>query len=335
MATSGEPPYLRIVAEIRRRIADGELRPGDRVPSVRQLARDWNVALATATRALTTLSQQGAVRAQPRVGTVVAAPEPAPARPRRRTESPAPRPAETELTRERVVRAALDIADTEGLEALSMRGVAARLGVATMSPYRYVHSKEELVLLMADAAYGERGYPDPAPEDWRDRLELGARTLWALHRRHPWLAQLSPLTRPLPLPNLMVHGEWVLAALDGLGLDPSTMLDLNVLIYSFVQGLAVHLERETQARAATGLSEEEWITRQGPAMDALAGSGDHPNYARLLASFARTGYDLDLDRLFETGLHALLGGFATLVEERGAGAQVERATGTQAERAAG
>jgi hypothetical protein len=125
----------------------------------------------------------------------------------------------------------------------------------------------------------------------------------------------------------MVHGEWVRAARDGLGLDPSTMLDLNVLIYNFVQGLAVRLERETQARAATGLSEDEWITRRGPAMDALAGSGDHPNYARPLASFARTGYDLDLDRLVETGLRALLDGFVTLVEERAAGAQVERTTG--------
>ncbi|MBE1485023.1 GntR family transcriptional regulator [Plantactinospora soyae] len=318
MAATVEPPYLRIVREIRRRVAEGELRPGDRVPSTRQLASEWGVALATATRALTTLNQEGVVRAQPRVGTVVAAPdpEPEPSRSRRRpTPNPA-HPAEPELTRERVVHAAIGIADTEGLEALSMRGVAARLGVATMSPYRYVHSKEELTLLMADAAYGERGYPGPAPDGWRARLELGARTLWELHQRHPWLAQLSPLTRPLPLPNLMVHGEWVLAALDGLGLDPATMLDLNILVYSFVQGLAANLEREAQARAASGISEQEWIDGQAPALDALAGSGNAPTYAKLLTSFARTGYDLDLDRLFETGLRALLDGFAALVEER-------------------
>jgi hypothetical protein len=185
-----------------------------------------------------------------------------------------------------------------------------------MSPYRYVGSKDELTLLMADAAYGEQGYPEPAPAGWRNRLELGARTLWALHRRHPWLAQLTPLTRPLPLPNLMVHGEWVLAALDGLGLDPSAMLDLNVLIYSYVQGLAVHLERETQARSSTGLSEQEWIDGQADALGALADSGNHPTYAKLLAGFARTGYDLDLDRLFELGLRSLLDGFAVLVRER-------------------
>ncbi|MFC6019533.1 GntR family transcriptional regulator [Plantactinospora solaniradicis] len=318
MAATTEPPYLRIVRDIRRRIAEGELRPGDRVPSTRQIATQWGVALATATRALTTLSQDGVVRAQPRVGTVVAAPdtEPEPSRNRRRATPNPTQSTEPELTRERVVGAAIGIADAEGLEALSMRGVAARLGVATMSPYRYVHSKDELTLLMADAAYGERGYPEPAPAGWRARLELGARTLWELHQRHPWLAQLSPLTRPLPLPNLMVHGEWVLAALDGLGLDPATMLDLNILIYSFVQGLATNLEREAQARAATGISEEEWIDGQAPAIDALASSGNHPTYVKVLDSFARTGYDLDLDRLFETGLRALLDGFAVLVQER-------------------
>jgi AcrR family transcriptional regulator len=290
------------------------------VPSTRQIATQWGVALATATRALSTLSQDGVVRAQPRVGTVVAAPdaepEPEPGRSRRRGTPNPTQSTESELTRERVVRAAIAIADAEGLEALSMRGVAARLGVATMSPYRYVHSKDELTLLMADAAYGERGYPEPAPVGWRVRLELGARTLWELHQRHPWLAQLSPLTRPLPLPNLMVHGEWVLAALDGLGLDPATMLDLNILIYSLVQGLATNLEREAQARAATGISEEEWIDGQAPAIDALANSGNHPTYVKILDSFTRTGYDLDLDRLFETGLRALLDGFAVLVEER-------------------
>nr|BFE81516.1 hypothetical protein GCM10020093_041170 [Planobispora longispora] len=58
------------------------------------------------------------------------------------------------------MRAAVEIADAEGLEALSMRGVAARLGVATMSPYRYVGGKDDLILLMADAVYAEASYPD-------------------------------------------------------------------------------------------------------------------------------------------------------------------------------
>jgi AcrR family transcriptional regulator len=197
-----------------------------------------------------------------------------------------------------------------------MRGVAARLGTATMSLYRHVAGRESLVLLMADAAFGEQGYPDRAGAGWRHRLEIGARTMWALFRRHPWLAQLNPLSRPLPLPNLAVHAEWALGALDGLGLDATTMLNLHILLYSQVQGIAVNLEREAQAQAATGMSGEEWIDTQTPAFDAIAASGRYPIFAGVLARLAEEGYDLDLDELFELGLRAVLDGFAAIIEER-------------------
>lgn len=309
-----EPPYLRIAAEIRGRIADGRLRPGDRVPSTRQIARDWGVALATATKVLTLLRQEGLVRARPRVGTVVASPvAAAPAAPAARATPAAPVHAPEpagEMSRERVVRAAVELADAEGLDALSMRGVAARLGVATMTIYRYVAGKDDLVLLMADTVFGELGCPGEPPAGWRARAERGARTLWAVHRRHPWLAQLNSLFRPLPLPSLLIHGEQLLAAFEELGFDETTRLDLQVVIYSHVQGLAAHLEREVLAEAATGLSEEQWMEMHAPALGSIAASGRYPAFARLLAGLADDGYDLDLDRLFELGLRILLDGLA-------------------------
>ncbi|MFV2120761.1 GntR family transcriptional regulator, partial [Streptomyces sp. Act-28] len=67
-----QAPYRRITADIRRRITEGELLPGDRVPSTRKLAEQWGVALATATRALTELRLEGYVETRPRAGTVVA-----------------------------------------------------------------------------------------------------------------------------------------------------------------------------------------------------------------------------------------------------------------------
>lgn len=293
------------------------------------------VALATATKALTVLRQEGLVRAEPRVGTVVAEAPPVrsghPAASGRgpasghgsphgpgpaRDHGPAP---ERELTRERVVRAAIEIADTEGLAALSMRSVAARLGVATMSPYRHVAGKDDLVLLMTDAAFGESSYPAEAPSGWRARLELSARMLWALCRRHPWLAQVSSLTRPLLLPNLMIHAEWALSALDGLGLDPAVMMNLHVLVYSYVQGIAVNLEREAQAEAVTGLSEEQWMDTQESAFAALAASGDYPTFVRLSGALE---YDLRLDELFEFGLKPMLDGLAVFIESQ----RAERST---------
>ncbi|WP_328926666.1 GntR family transcriptional regulator [Streptomyces sp. NBC_00190] len=317
--TPGDPPYLRIVAAIRRRIADGELAPGDRIPSTRQIAAEWGVALATATKALTTLRLEGLVEARPRIGTVVAgaataAATAAPVTPTRRRPSPAADP-EQELSLDRIVRAAIEIADAEGISALSMRGVAARLGVAAMSTYRYVPSKEDLVLHMADAAFGEESYPADAPEEWRPRIELGARTLWKLYRRHPWLAQLSSLTRPLLVPNLIVHGEWVLGALDGHGLDPTTLFDIHVLLYSQVQGLAVHLEMEAHAEAATGQSEDQWMDSRAPALRDLMESGRFPTFAKVVGAF-EDGYDLRLDALFERGLRALLDGLTPVVEGR-------------------
>ncbi|MER7752198.1 TetR/AcrR family transcriptional regulator C-terminal domain-containing protein [Kitasatospora sp. NPDC097643] len=343
-----DPPYRRIADELARRIADGSLAPGERVPSTRQIAREWKVALATATKVLATLRLEGLVEARPRVGTVVAtrvtsavtpAATPPRAAPRRRAPGAVPPgpvgpagpavpataaptdPAAAELTRDRIVRAAVEIADGEGLAGLSMRSVAARLGVAAMSPYRYVAGKEELVLLMADAAFGEEGYPaEPAggrsPEQWRARLELGAHTLWRTYRRHPWLAQVGALTRPLMVPALLDHAEWALAALDGHGLDPVTMLDLHVLLYSYVQGIAVHLERETQAEARTGLTEQEWMDRRAPALAALVGTTRHPVFARVTAGL-RDGYDMDLDALFAFGLRPLLDGVAVMIDEAG------------------
>jgi len=311
-----ESRYEGIATELRRRIIQGELTPGARVPSTRRIAAEWGVAMATAAKALATLREEGLVRAEPRSGTVVAGPVrggPVPAGPRREYHAaPAGRP--QKVTRERIVRAAIEIADSEGLAALSMRGVAARLGIATMALYRHVAGKDALILLMADTVFGERGYPAQAPPGWRTRLELGARTLWSLYRRHPWLAQLAPITRPLPLPNMAVHGEWMLAALAGTGLRAAALCDLHVLLFSYVHGIAVHLEREQQALGASGLSEDEWMDNQAPALAAITASGRYPTFAALLDTLNADGYDLILDDLFELGLRTLLDGLAIRFE---------------------
>lgn len=147
-------------------------------------------------------------------------------------------------------------------------------------------------------------------------MEWGARSLWTLHRAHPWLAQIGPLTRPLILPHLMAYSEWMLKALDGQGLDPTTMLNLNALLYSHVQGIAVQLEREAQAASITGLSEDQWLDTQAPALAAITASGDYPTFTQVIEAVGESGYDLDLDELFEIGLSSMLDGVAALIEGR-------------------
>jgi AcrR family transcriptional regulator len=303
-AAGAEPPYVTIANELRARIREGELRTGDKIASTRALARKWNVALATAAKALAVLSQEGLIEAVPRVGSVVAEPKPRAALPVAR---------EQELSRDRIVVAAIAIADAQGLDALSIRGVAAKLGVPVMSLYRHVSSKDELVLAMTDAALGEAAFPVDPPRGWRARLELGARLECQTYRRHPWLARLITLTRPNPLPNALRYAEWMLSALDGLGLDGRAMLQIHIVVHSFVAGIAANLEAEAQAEADSGMSEGEWMQTQEATFAKLAGSGAYPTFDRLLQGMA-DGFDLDLDALFEFGLRPLLDGFAAMIE---------------------
>lgn len=311
------PPYARIVNELRRRIEAGELRAGDRVPSTRQVAREWGVAMATAAKALTTLGQTGLVRTVPRVGTVVAAPEsqpgPQPRAPRRREA----RDAEPELTRERIVGAAVRIADTEGLGALSMRRVAAELGGATMSLYRHVSGKDDLLLLMADAVFAENRLPETPPSGWRAQLELVARLHWKVYRRHPWMARISSLTRPMLAPSGMAYTEWAMRALAEVGLDLATTLHFAVMMAGYSQGIAVNLESELEAEQNTGITSDEWMESQYSTLDAIMASGRFPMLARIME---QDDFDLELDRVFELGLNLMLDGLAVLVERARAGA---------------
>jgi len=159
-----EPPYRRIADEIRARIADGELRPGDLVPSARGITREWGVALATATKVLATLSAEGVTRPLPGRGTVVAdlavpaGPESGPAGVARRAEG------DPDLTRERIVAAAVRVADAEGLAQLSMRRIATELSASPMSLYRHVNGKDELLTAMQDNVISEYPLTAQPPE---------------------------------------------------------------------------------------------------------------------------------------------------------------------------
>lgn len=294
-------PSLRIAAALRRRITSGDLGPGDRLPSTRKISEEWDVAIATATRALGELQREGLTEVRPGVGTVVAARRPAEA-------------GESELSRARIVRAAMAFADAEGLAALSMRGVAAKLDAPPMSLYRHVASREALVMLMIDAAFGEEPLP-PKPAGWRARLELAARSQWALYRRHPWLVQAQSLMRPVALPQVLRYAEWVLSSLDGHGLAAGTMMHVHMTIFSHVLGVAVNLEAERQAEAATGMSHDAWVESQTGDFLAIADSEQLPTFKRVLGELDQ-GFDADLDTVFEFGLKPLLDGLEPLFRGR-------------------
>jgi AcrR family transcriptional regulator len=304
--TKANPPYLRIVDEVRQRIASGELRPGDRVPSARRITQDWGVAIATATKALATLQQEGLTTVRPGVGTVVAgaAPAPTPRQPvgARRAEG---HDRAAELTRQRIVRVAIDIADADGIAELSMRRIAAELGVATMSLYRHVPGKDDLILFMIDAALGEERFPATPPTGWRARLELCARIQWTLFRRHPWLAPTMSLTRPQLAPNALAHTEWVLNAFEQSEVGLDDRMYIHVMLFSYTRGVATAIEPEAEAEQETGMTSDEWMESQEQQVRALLGSNTMSSFLRMAQ---RDDFEFDLDRLFEFGLARLLDG---------------------------
>jgi AcrR family transcriptional regulator len=296
-----EAPYQVIAAEIRRRIAAGELKAGERVPSTRALVRDFGVAMATATKALQALQQERLVHASPGVGTVVGPP------PRSRPGVRAAQPdAGVDLSRVEVVRVGFEIADAEGLPALSMRRIAAELGVSTMALYRHVGGKDALVLQMVDTALGE--FPlGAAPRSWRGAVAAVARAQWAAYRRHLWLASAISLGRPQLLPNLLPHTDAVLRALGRI--DKTEALYAAISVFAYVRGVALAMETEAQAEQDTGLTADEWADRQADQMAVLIATGNLTGFRELLAD--GFDFDYDLDRLFEFGLELMLDGLKT------------------------
>jgi AcrR family transcriptional regulator len=297
------PPYRRIADAVRDRITRGELRVGDRVPSARQITRDWGVAIATATKALAVLRDEGLTTPRPGVGTVVAEPATAPLRRQER-----------DLDRDRIVGAAIRIADTDGMPQLSMRRIATELGVPTMSLYRHVPSKDDLILAMIDAVFGEERLPGTRPSGWRAQLDFAARLQWAMFRRHPWLASTLSLTRPQMAPNAMRMTEWVIDAFDGTGLAPGERVYVHILLFSFVRGVASALEPEAEAVRETGMTNDEWMDTQSAAFEAVVDAHAMVNFQRFVAA----GFDFDLEQLFQFGLERLLDGLEPFVR-RGLG----------------
>ena len=294
-----EAPYQVIAAELRRRIEAGELLPGDRVPSTRALVRDFGVAMATATKALQVLQADQLVHAAPGVGTVVGPP------PRSLRTAVAP-DGVPELNRDEVVRMGIAIADAEGLAALSMRRIATELGVSTMALYRYVGGKDALVVQMVDAAIGE--FPlGELPVHWRDAVTAVARVHWAAYRRHLWLASAISLSRPQLVPRLLPHTDAVLRALHGF--EKGAALSTTISLFAYVRGIALVMESEAQAEQDTGITADEWATRQGDQMAALIAAGNLTAFQELLADGFE--YEYDLDQLFEFGLGVFLDGLST------------------------
>ncbi|NGO77420.1 TetR/AcrR family transcriptional regulator [Streptomyces sp. YC504] len=221
-----------------------------------------------------------------------------------------PKPA---LTLDRIVEAAVELADREGIAAVSMRRLSTELGTGTMSLYRYVPGKAELLDLMLDKVQGEAVAEETAvPRQWRECVETMAHKQLAHYRAHPWLLKVNQ-ARTVLGPSAMRSMEVVIAPLRTMGLSDPELLSVIVTVTNWVMGHARTEADTVEAVKATGLSDEEFWGSQQPFLERAMLSGDFPQ----MASLSEETFSYAFDH-FEFGLARLIDGFATLVEERAA-----------------
>lgn len=216
---------------------------------------------------------------------------------------------------ESVVRAAIELADAEGLDAVSMRRVAERIGLGTMSLYTYVPGKGELLDLMLDTVYGERardvGRDAGSP---RAALEAMARDQWDFHHRHPWTLSIAS-SRAVLGPNETDAYEAALSLAADLPVPAREIVAIVDAVSMYVRGAAREAVEAAAAERVTGMTEMEWWTARDAILTEKMTADRYPTLGRLESEGAfAVPPDTDNYNLrfivddFEFGLQRLLDG---------------------------
>jgi len=227
---------------------------------------------------------------------------------------PGPKPA---LTVDDIVAAAIELADADGMAALSMRTVGDRLGRTAMALYTYVPSKAELLDLMYDHVLSELPTDYPLDDGWRGALAAWAADLRACYLRHPWVLGISQ-ARPTLGPHEFALRETLATILRATGLAPPALRAVLGALLHFVHGVARVTAEVRQAAAATGSSDEEWwYARSGALAEVAPDLAERYPSALWIESERAMPADDELPYLeqeaaenFSTGLGVLLDGIA-------------------------
>lgn len=211
------------------------------------------------------------------------------------------------LTLERIVTAAVAIADREGLPAVSLARVATALDAATTSLYRHVRSKDDLVVVMRDAATAPP--PDPPPSDpgrWLESLAAVARQIYDLYQRHPWVIQV-PTSGPPRTPNELAWGEHMLRALSHTTLSAHDRIRAVTLISGYVREQA-RLTLDPAVAHGGEAAAVDYFEFLGSVLT----PNRYPMFCRLFADRANTGSIDYTAEDFQFGLDRILAGLAEL-----------------------
>lgn len=211
------------------------------------------------------------------------------------------------LTLGQIVTAGIELADTDGIEALSMRKLAQKLDVGTMSLYRYVPSKAELLDLMLDAVVGpSQARRTAAERGWREFLSTTARETRKLYITHSWALQVN-WSRPVLGPNSVADLNLFLTGVKNLSLSDQEKMNLATVIDSYVTGTVRQELLWLNASSESGMSDDEFWTYQLPTLNRVMSSGRFPAMAEL----SENTFDSTWEENFEFGLELILDGLET------------------------
>ncbi|TDQ52964.1 TetR/AcrR family transcriptional regulator [Actinorugispora endophytica] len=227
-----------------------------------------------------------------------------------------PRPS---LSLEAIIRAAIEVADTEGLGAVSMSRVAKQVGFTTMALYRHVGGKDELLMLMADTAGGSPPEPAGTGAEWRAGLEHWAREHMRTTLLHPWVLDV-PITGPPVGPVTLAWLDSGLRSLAGTGLAEDEKVAVILLLTNYVRGealLARGLPREAPDGGAGGPAAGAYER----IVSGLVDAGKYPALRTAIEAgvFGDSAESTDAD--FSFGLRCVLDGVESLVARRAAEGQ--------------
>ncbi|MET7270806.1 TetR/AcrR family transcriptional regulator [Streptomyces flaveolus] len=218
------------------------------------------------------------------------------------------------LDRERITEVTVRLLDADGLAKFSMRRLAAELNVTAMSVYWYVDTKDELLELALDAAFGELRVPDPEAEDWRDQLRTLAGENRALLVRHPWLSQLIGTYLNIG-PHSLAFSRAVQRVIRRTGLPAHRVTGAISAVFQFVYGYGT-IEGHFFGRAAdTGLSPDEYFQHSMSAVNESPDTAGVIEESRDIMA-ARGGDTVAemLERDFDFALELLIAGIEAMVE---------------------
>ncbi|MBP2330006.1 AcrR family transcriptional regulator [Kibdelosporangium banguiense] len=216
-----------------------------------------------------------------------------------------PRPAHS---RADIAAAGIRIADTEGIEAVSLRRVASEMGTGTTTLYRYIATKDELFDLMIDSAIGERE-PPARTGDWQADLRAIAYEHRARVLRHPWLAAL-PATRPTLGPNSLAWLDAAYATVDVLDLSADEVLAQVGTLLTFVRGHVLDELAEKETARRSGVDMKTWLAAQAQYGDMIIGGGNYPHLSRIMIEADAPHADDRYELAFRRGLDHILTGLA-------------------------